>query len=179
VLRLAPERPGAHFRIGRVLLAQSQQQGADASGLITQARQQFEAELHRDPTNANAAYELGELQRKAGELDRAVESFGAAVRSDPGFAEALVGLGRTLTALNRGAEAVPVLERATTLDPENDVAFYQLSQAYGAVGNTTAQQTALATFQRLRATRRGEGDALGPVRPDVTRQELAGQPPGH
>jgi tetratricopeptide (TPR) repeat protein len=178
VLALAPERPGAHFRIGRVLLTQSQQQGADASGLIAQARQQFETELHRDPTNANAAYELGELQRKAGELDRAVESFGAAVRSDPGFAEALVGLGRTLTSLNRGAEAVPVLERATTLDPDNDVAFYQLSQAYGAVGNATAQQTALATFQRLRAARRGEGDSLGPGRPDVTRQELAAQPPG-
>ena len=97
VLAAAPNRPGLHFRIGRVLLAQAGQAGSDASSLTARARQQFELELQRDPTNANAAYELGELQRRAGELEPAVASFGAAVHSDPGFSDALVGLGRTLT----------------------------------------------------------------------------------
>ena len=85
VLAAAPNRPGLHFRIGRVLLAQAGQAGSDASSLTARARQQFELELQRDPTNANAAYELGELQRRAGELEQAVASFGAAVHSDPGF----------------------------------------------------------------------------------------------
>ena len=85
VLAAAPNRPGLHFRIGRVLLAQAGQAGSDASSLTSRARQQFELELQRDPTNANAAYELGEMQRRAGELEQAVASFGAAVHSDPGF----------------------------------------------------------------------------------------------
>ena len=177
VLAAAPNRPGLHFRIGRVLLAQASQPGGDASALTARAREQFELELQRDPTNANAAYELGELQRRGGELEKAVASFGAAVHSDPGFPDALVGLGRTLTTLNRASEAVPLLERATTLDPGSDVAFYLLSQAYGAAGNAVAQQHALETFTKLRAQKRGTG-SIGEGRPDVTKQDLPGVPRG-
>ena len=175
VLAASPNRPGLHFRIGRVLLAQAGQAGSDASSLTARARQQFELELQRDPTNANAAYELGELQRRAGELEPAVASFGAAVHSDPGFSDALVGLGRTLTTLNRASEAVPLLERATTLDPNSDVAFYLLSQAYGATGNAVGQQRALETFRRLRAQKRGDGPSLGEGRPGRHQTGAAGR----
>jgi predicted Zn-dependent protease len=178
VLTAAPDRPGLHFRIGRVLLAQANQVGADAAALTSRARQQFELELKRDPTNANAAYELGELQRRAGELEPAVISFAAAIRSDPGFADALVGLGRTLTTLGRAGEAVPLLERATTLDSGSDVAFYLLSQAYGAVGNAAGQQRALETFQKLRAEKRGDTRAIGEGRPGITKQDLPSKPGG-
>jgi predicted Zn-dependent protease len=178
VLAAAPNRPGLHFRIGRVLLAQAGQAGADASSLTARARQQFELELQRDPTNANAAYELGEVQRRAGELEQAVASFGAAVRSDPGFPDALVGLGRTLTVLNRASEAVPLLERATTLEPGSDVAFYLLSQAYGATGNAVGQQRTLETFRKLRAQKRGDGPSIGEGRPDITKQDLPAGPRG-
>jgi hypothetical protein len=78
--------------------------------------------------------------------------------------------------MNRASEAVPLLERATTLEPNGDVAFYLLSQAYGATGNSAAQKRALDTFTRLRAEKRGTGPAIGEGRPDVTRQDLpAGQ----
>jgi tetratricopeptide (TPR) repeat protein len=178
VLAMAPNRPGIHFRIGRVLLAQAGQPDGDAPTLTAKARQQFELELQRDPTNANASYELGEIQRRAGELEPAVASFGAAVRSDPGFADALLGLGRTLTTLGRAPEAVPLLERATTLDPRSDVAFYLLSQAYLAVGNSNGQQQALETFRRLRAQKQGNGPAIGEARPDITKQDVPGVPRG-
>jgi Putative Zn-dependent protease, contains TPR repeats len=173
VLAQEPNRPGIHYRIGRVRLAQSAKSGSDA--LVAQARAEFERELQRDPSNANAAYELGELQRKAGELDHAVASFTAAASVDPGFAEALVGLGRTLIDLRRPGDAVPVLERATALDPGDDVGFYQLAAAYGGAGNAAGQQRALETFQRLRDQKRGEGGPIRSPRPDVTKQEL---PPG-
>jgi predicted Zn-dependent protease len=175
VLTAEPTRPGLHFRIGRVLLAQAGQSGNDSGALTARARQQFEQELQRDPTNADAAYELGEIQRRAGELDQAVTSFGAAVHSDPGFPDALIGLARTLTALGRATEAVPLLERATTLDPSSDVGFYLLSQAYGSAGNAAAQQRALDTFRRMRAQKRETGFATGEGHPGVTRQDL---PPG-
>jgi len=178
VLAMAPNRPGIHFRIGRVLLAQAGQPDGDASALTARARQQFELELQRDPTNANASYELGEIQRRAGELEPAVASFGAAVHSDPAFTDALLGLGRTLTTLGRAAEAVPLLERATTLDQRSDVAFYLLSQAYLAVGNSGGQQQALDTFRRLRAQKQGNGPAIGEARPDITKQDVPGVPRG-
>ena len=72
---------------------------------------------------------------------------------------------------------MPLLERATTLDPGSDVAFYLLSQAYGAAGNAVAQQRALETFTKLRAQKRGTG-SIGEGRPDVTKQDLPGVPRG-
>ena len=173
VLALAPRRPGLHFRIGRVLLAQAQQPDADSGSLTSQAQREFEAELQLDPTNANAAYELGEIQRKAGQLEKAAEAFGVAVKAYPEFEEALVGLGRTLTALGHADAAVELLQKATTLSPDDDVAFYQLAQAYRAAGNAAGQQQALDTFQRVHAARRG---TTPPSRQDVTRQELPPNP---
>ena len=66
VLTAAPRRPGIHFRIGRVLLQRSKgdASSAEMAGDAGEARKEFEAELALDPTNANAAYELAEMQRK-------------------------------------------------------------------------------------------------------------------
>jgi predicted Zn-dependent protease len=158
-----------HYRIGRVRLAQAKKAGSET--LIAQAREQFELELRRDPSNANAAYELGELQRRAGEFDQAALSFGAAVSADAGFAEAFVGLGRTLIDLGRPADAIAPLTRATSLEPDDQVAVYQLAQAHQRIGNTAEQRLALEQFERLRANRR-EGGPLGTGRLDVTKQEL-------
>ena len=56
-----------------------------------EARRAFEAELALDPTNANAAYELAEMQRKAGELEPARELFEQAVAHHPAFEQARSG----------------------------------------------------------------------------------------
>ncbi len=71
VLVKAPKRPGLHFRIGRVLLTRAAQGNGDVAA-EADAAAEFEQELRIDPTNANAAYELGELQRKSGKLDEAI-----------------------------------------------------------------------------------------------------------
>ena len=47
--------------------------------------------------------------------------------------------------------ALPHLQRAVALDADDQVAWYRLSQADGALGNTEEQKKALARFQRLRS----------------------------
>ena len=37
------------------------------------------------------------------------------------------------------------------MNPDSDVAYYQLAQAYRALGNTAEQETALAEFNRVRS----------------------------
>ena len=68
VVALAPRRPGVHFRIGRALLARV----AECVGgrPAREARASSSRSCEIDPTNANAAYEIGEMHRKAGELER-------------------------------------------------------------------------------------------------------------
>jgi tetratricopeptide (TPR) repeat protein len=177
VLAIAPNRPGMHFRIGRALLSRARQAQGDATS-ENQAAQEFEQELQIDPTNANAAYELGELHRKRAQFDEAIELFQMAVKADPEFEEALVGLGRTLTAVGKPADALPLLKTATALDPTDDVAYYQLALAFRGVGNEAEQRTALAEFQRLRDRKKArEAAMLGPAVSDVTKQEIEPQQP--
>ena len=173
VLAFDPRRPGLHFRIGRALLARAQQpgSGAEAAKARDDAYAEFEAELRLDATNANAAYELGEMHRKAGELDTAAARFERALSHYPDFAEARIGLGRVLVALGHPERALPHLQKAVALDPANDVAYYQLSVAYGRLGNVAEQRKVLEEFQRLRERKR-EREALLLAPPQVTQQEL-------
>jgi tetratricopeptide (TPR) repeat protein len=176
VLALAPRRPGIHFRIGRTLLAQSKAERADTTG-VDAARKAFEAELGIDPTNANAAYEIAELARKAADFDAARQFFERALTHYPEFEDALVGLGRTLISLGQPAQAIPKLQAAIAQNPANEVAYYQLSLAYRALGRTADQEKALAEFTRLRnAASKRSADVADPMR-DVTKQELETKPP--
>jgi tetratricopeptide (TPR) repeat protein len=171
VLALEPGRPGIHYRMGRVFLARARPPHAEADAEARAARE-FEDELRIDPTNADAAYELGEIVRKAGDMDKAHDLFALAVKSDPEFEQGLVGLGRVLVTQGKADLAVPPLARAVSLNPEDDVAWFQLWQAHRALGHREEQDKAQAEFQRLRSRKR-EQERLGLLRKNVvTQQEI-------
>jgi tetratricopeptide (TPR) repeat protein len=174
VLALAPRRPGIHFRIGRVLLAHAKREGSNADE--AEARRAFEAELALDPTNANAAYELAEMHRGAGELEPARKLFEQAVTHHPAFEHAQIGLARTLIALDRPADALPHLKAALELNPDSSVAYYHAARANRALGDTAAQQLALAQFNRTRTLAAERAAALS-QKTDVTPQGLDPETP--
>jgi tetratricopeptide (TPR) repeat protein len=171
VLALEPRRPGVHFRLGRVYLARARLGSGDAAS-SADALKEFEAELEVDPGNANAAYEIAELHRTAGDLDQARTFFERALEHDAEFEDALVGLGRTLVALGKPELALPVLKRAVAVDASNEVTYYQLAQAHRALGNVPEQEKALAEFERLRRETSTGSTAAVLSRRDVTRQKL-------
>jgi tetratricopeptide (TPR) repeat protein len=175
VLALRPNRPGVHYRIGRALLARAKESKDDAVS-EPEALREFEQELQLDPTNANAAYEAGEIHRKSARYDRAAELFSQAVKYYPDFEDALVALGRTLVSLSRAEQAIAPLTKAIALNAANVVAWFQLAQAQRALGNAPEQQKALAEFQRLRDLKRqSEINIL--TRQEVTKQSLDAKPP--
>ncbi len=143
VLALDPNRPGIHYRLGRVLL-DSKQPGSQAEAL-----KEFEQELALDPTNGSAAYEAGEIYRKMGELGKAQGLLEDALKHDPDLEEAQVEMGRVLIAEKEPKLAITHLQKALSLNPEDDVAYFQLAQAYQELGNAAEQRKALAAFQRL------------------------------
>jgi tetratricopeptide (TPR) repeat protein len=160
-----------HFRLGRVYLTRARQTTGEAAS-SAEALKEFEAELEIDSANANAAYEIAELHRTAGELDLARSFFERALEHDAQFEEALVGLGRTLIALGKPELALPVLQRALSTNASNEVTYYQLAQAHRALGNVAEQQKALAEFERLRRDSSTGTPAAVLSRRDVTRQKL-------
>ena len=168
VLKMNPNHPGVHFRLGRVQLARAAQ---DANA-ETEALKEFEQELQLDPTNANAAYEAGELHRKAARFDRAFDLFSLAVKHYPDFEEALVAQGRTLVSLRKPEQALPPLRKAIALNASNEVTWFQIAQAYRALSNTAEQQKAFAEYQRLRNQKLQSSGGMGFSRPEATKQKV-------
>jgi len=148
VLALDPNRSRIHYRLGRTLLAQSRQN--NSLELKAEALQEFQKELILDPSDASAAYELGESSRSTGQVEEARGYFEQALKFYPDFEEAHLGLAAVLLSQGAPKLALPHLQRAVALNPEDEVAWYRLSRTQKALGNNALQQKAFAEFQRLR-----------------------------
>ena len=172
VLALDPERPGIHYRLGRTLLARSRQ--TTSADDVTAAASEFHQELQIDPANGNAAYELAELDRNAGQLEDAQKLFDLAVKYYPDFEEAHLGLASVLASLQKPDLAIAHLQKAISLNRENEVSWYRLAQVEGQLGNSAEQQKAMAEFQRLHSqmTRQQESAKKLFTSDEVTKQQL-------
>ncbi len=171
VLARDPRRPNIHYRIGRTLLAQSQKT-ASPQGTRDAARE-FEQELQVNPTNANAAYELAEIYRGAGNLDDAQKYFEIALTDHPDFEEAQLGLAATLVSLRKPQLAIAHLQKAIALNSGNEVSWWRLAQVQRALGNSAEQRKALAEFQRLHSQdRSGETGSKLFSPEEVTQQHI-------
>jgi tetratricopeptide (TPR) repeat protein len=170
VLRLDPNRHGIHYRIGRVLLLRSR---SGQSNSQAEALTEFEQEIALDPTNANAAYEAAEICRKSGQLEKARDLFAKAVDHYPDFEEAQLGLSGVLIALGQPAEAVPHLQKAIVLKPDDEVSYYRLSLAYKALGNAPEQQKAIEHYKDLHVHKANQPVLETDLqRAEITKQEV-------
>ena len=171
VLKLEPQRPGIHYRIGRSLLGRYWQRHSLED--LTAAEKEFEQELQIDPANANSAYELGELRRKANRFDEAQQYFEQALQHYPDFPEAQLGLAAVLQAKKLNDQAVIHAQRAVAIDPGNEVGWYRLAQIQKALGHNAEQEKALAEYRRLHdrsSQQRGLEPVFAPR--EVTKQEV-------
>lgn len=171
VLRLEPNRPGIHYRMGRSLMGRFWQHQSQDD--LSAAEKEFEEELQLDPDNANAAYELGEMRRKSKQNEEAERYFEQAIEHYPDFSEAQLGLAAVLLEKNQPERALPHAERAAAVDPANEVCWYRLAKVQRILGNVPEQQKALAQYRRLHdlANQRKEVEAVFSPR-EVTKQEL-------
>jgi tetratricopeptide (TPR) repeat protein len=147
VLAKEPRRPGVHYRLGRTLSARSRTTGSVPDRI--EAIQEFEEELNLDPLNASAAYEIAEIHRNAGELEDAQKYFEHALKSYRDFEQAHLGLASVLTSLGKPTLALSHLQKAISLNGENEVSWYRLARVERALGNTEAAARAIARFQQL------------------------------
>jgi tetratricopeptide (TPR) repeat protein len=153
VLRLEPQRPGVHYRMGRVYLARFEE--ARDSKDRAQAAVQFRAELAVDPLNSNAAYELAQIQYDLGNLDQARRQFESLIERRPEFEQARVGLAGILIETQVPGEAAAQLNRAIELNPNDEVAWYRLARALRMTGDREGQNNAIANFRRIHAIESG------------------------
>jgi tetratricopeptide (TPR) repeat protein len=147
VLELDPRRPGVHYRMGRIYLSRLKELGKQEDKEA--AANEFESELKVDPDNGNARYELGVIADRDGKLEEARQQFEQVLLRYPEFEEALVALGGCYLEMSKPNDALPPLERAARLRPDDEVVWYRLSRAQRANGDTDAANKSMATFRKI------------------------------
>ena len=95
---------------------------ASAAGRLDEARQAYERALGNSPKSAFLRRELGLLERRAGNIDRALDQLRQAVELDPSDAASLAVVGELLDARGDAAGAEAAYRKAAALDPSLDLA---------------------------------------------------------
>ena len=145
ILEMNPNLPGIHYRLGRLLLSKPNP-GPD---VVEDAKKNFEQELKIDRQNAGAEYVLGELARQSSQWPEAVDHFSRATKLDASFAEAYLGLGSSLIAEKRFADALQPLETGVKLQPENPAGHYDLATALSRTGHKEEAEREFAIHRKM------------------------------
>jgi predicted Zn-dependent protease len=143
------DRPGIHFRLGQALLALGGENAA------SEALREFQQEIRVDPTNTRAAYEIGEILRRTGQVEKALEYLAKVVEQQPDFEDGQIGYARALVEIGQPAKARPPLEAAVKLNPDNEVIALPACAGLGSAGDKPAQQRELQNSAG-RATKRAQ-----------------------
>jgi Flp pilus assembly protein TadD len=122
--------------------------------------------------DAPLRYNMGIAEAARGRAAEAEEDFRAAIRLDPGFAEAFVNLGIALHQQNRVAEAADAYRRAIALAPREPRAHHDLGVALDELGRAdeaeaqfreavAVDSTFALSHRRLAQIARSRGDLSG------------------
>jgi tetratricopeptide (TPR) repeat protein len=161
ILQRNPDLPGIHFRIARLLLSKPN----PGPNMAADAKKELGQELKINPNNPPAEYVLGELARQSQDWDQAVEHFSRAARLDPSFGDAFLGMGTSLVAARKFADAIPPLESAVKLQPANPGAHYNLAMAYSRVGRKLDAGREFAIHRQLTGGGQNQSQANQPPAP--------------
>ncbi|HXP15610.1 MAG TPA: tetratricopeptide repeat protein [Terriglobales bacterium] len=145
-----PRLPGIHFRLGRLILSRPN----PPTDMVEQARKEFQQELEIDPNDAGAEYVLGELARQESQWSEAIAHFSKATKLDTTFGDAFLGLGTSLLSSKQFSQAIPPLETAVKLEPQNPAAHYSLAMAYSRAGRARDAEREFAVHKQM--TQKGD-----------------------
>jgi tetratricopeptide (TPR) repeat protein len=145
-VEMAPERPGAHYKLGDAYLVLSQ---------LDSASEQFRAELAVDPANCMARWRIGSVVLlKNGSPEEALADMNQALSACPSLTDARVDRARALIKLDRNTEAVKDLEAAVKADPTEASVHFLLAKTYRALGRTAEAQAEMQAFSKLEESAR-------------------------
>lgn len=137
VVREAPNDPEANYLLGRTKFNENDFTGAISS---------FERALTLRPQYVEAENNIGLAWRELNDFEKARAAFKAAIDwqgERPRDAQPFLNLGTLLADQNKVDAAIPYLEKAAALSPDNPTVHEELSHAYAAEQNLGKAQSEL------------------------------------
>ena len=119
--------PYAHYYLA--ILAQKRRE-------LDQALIEFEKEATLFPTNPWAFKEAALIRMDKQHNESAIRLLKTGIRNNPESPELFATLGRAYLQIDKPADAVPVLQKAISMDRKNSRYHYLLSRAYKATGHS-------------------------------------------
>jgi tetratricopeptide (TPR) repeat protein len=151
-LQAEPSFPDAHRELGKTLISQRNNEGA-------------EAELRQSaPDDAEALYFLGAILAESHKAE-GITLLTKARDLSPDFWGPWYYLGRTYLEQGQPKQALSYLERAAKLEPREPAVYYQLGTALRRSGREAEARAAFARVKELKtSTLKSEMDVLSPQR---------------
>ena len=159
VLREDPRNPLARHHAG-VLVDRLIERGDFA-----EARARLDAMFGRDQADTTAAFKLGVVSVRLGDMNRAVSLFETVVAREPANGDALVDLGGALLKTGRPAEAATYFQRAIAAGHADVLAWNGLAFARLQSGDGSGAADAMRESLRLRPDQTEIRAALEKLRP--------------
>lgn len=150
-IELNPNAPELHYRLGRAILLDGHNTEAYAK-----ATAEFQAELKISPEDAACEFQIAQINRVQGDPDGAKVHLERAVALAPDFTRALVALGRMYAQEKQYDKAIPLLAKATHVEPDNEAAHYALMTAYRDTGDMEKAKREKETLDKLQKPPDGE-----------------------
>ena len=95
----------------------------------------YKNEIELDPKNSKAYFRIGDIFRKLGRTDEAVNSYDLALKISPDFVQAHINRGIIFTKLKCHVEAINNFSRAIAIEPNNVQALSLRGSAYKKLDN--------------------------------------------
>ncbi len=145
IIRMEPTLPGAHYRLGRMILRSGDSPENDQTALV-----EFRRELEIQPDDIPTHIEIGELDLRAQHLDQAEKDFSHALAVQPANVQGMIGLGKVYLAQKQYARALGQLQPAERSAPDDAGIHYSLMLAYRSLGRAAEAQLEFTQFQKLK-----------------------------
>jgi tetratricopeptide (TPR) repeat protein len=126
-------------------------------GRVDDAKRTLEIARTQEPTNAQIAAYLGEVQMFSGEVEQAEKTYKSALLLDSANESAIIGLASIRYKQQRWQDVIAYLERSHT---DNPGALYLLCDAYYRVGKTKQAISTAETIRSLAADNKSLLDDL-------------------
>lgn len=157
-IKINPKISGVHLELADAL------NNSSSPSIKSQAEGEYKIAIQLNPNDERAICRLADIEVEHGDVDKALADYTTATKLTPGDIDAQLGLAKALLLQHKADEAQPILEKVLQLEPENDLAHYQLSRVYWQKGRKDDANREVELYKKYKAMRQKLSDLYKQMR---------------